>query len=61
MAEHASRRARFVAAKAGLAHNAPWGVHDYLAKCWAVDPKLSKAEAEARATAMDRASRGRGR
>jgi hypothetical protein len=61
MAEHASRRTRFVAARAGLSPNTPWGVHDYLSKCWAVEPKLSKADAEARATAMDKASRGRGR
>lgn len=61
MSEHASRRTRFVHARAGLSPNAPWGVHDYLAKAWAIEPKLSKANAEARATAMNAAARGRGR
>lgn len=55
------RRVRFVAARAGLSPNAPWGVHDYLAKCWAVKPELSKDDAKERAEAMDNASRGRGR
>jgi hypothetical protein len=55
------RRRRFVAAKTGLSPNAPWGVHDALANCWAVSPKLSKGDAEDRADEMDKASRGRGR
>jgi len=55
------RRIRFRAARAGLAANAPWGVYDELAKCWAVEPKLSEEVAKERASAMDNASRGRGR
>lgn len=57
----ATRRKRFTAAKTGLAPNAPWGVYDELARCWAVEPRLEKTDAEARAAGMEAASRGRGR
>lgn len=55
------RRVRFTPARAGLSPNAPWGVHDYLAKCWAVAPELSEADAKAKAAEMENASKGRGR
>lgn len=57
---NAPRRVRFRAASPGLALNF-WGVWDELSRCYAVAPKLSRKEAETRASEMDGASRGRGR
>lgn len=53
-------RKRFEASATGLALNS-WGVWDKLAKCYAVRACLSRANAEARAAAMNNAARGRGR
>jgi hypothetical protein len=53
------RRVRFRATAPGLAPNG-WGVYDYLADCYAVEPRLTRADAEARAAELENARRGGG-